>query len=163
MIKPDRLRRALELAAPTFLTNPDALKMWVDKGRIVARRGANRAFEYRYTLSVVITDWTGHPSLIFLAINEWLEGQQPELVTAGREESYTFEADIIDSQTIDLQIDLNLSEPVIVTDSGGGNFELVHLPEPSPLLADMEGLTAPTVPLTSIWWHGQKLVPQPAP
>lgn len=159
MLKPASLRAAIAAVAPVLAEDPDALRMWVEKGKIVARRSANRAFEYRYTLSVVVVGWTGPPEVLFLAINQWLELNQPDLLAGGRDESYSFDVDIIDSKAIDLAIELALTEPVAVMDSGGGQFELIHLPE-TPLFGDAMQ-EPPPPPLTSIWYQGQQLVPDP--
>lgn len=53
MIKPESLRAALVAALPVLASNPDALKMWVDRGSIRAISGPAHAFQYRYTLNLV--------------------------------------------------------------------------------------------------------------
>ena len=165
MIKPESLRAALVAALPVFQTNPDALKMWVDRGVIVARHGANPAqpgaFEYRYTLSLVVEGWQQHPSLIMLALNSWLAIHQPDLLSGSRDQSYTFEADIIDAATVDLSLELPLTEAVRVTPRVGGGFDLLHLAEESPLLPDAQPLSDPAVLLAQIWWQGERLIPEP--
>lgn len=158
MIKPDSLRAALVAAAPVLASNPDTLRMWVERGKIVCRNGASLHHEYRYTLSVVIIGWTGPADALILAINRWLLTQQPDLLSAGRDETFSFDVDIIDSSTIDLALELQLSEAVSVMDAGGGQFELTYLPEQSPLFAEAV-LDPPPVPLTSIWFQGQQLIP----
>lgn len=165
MIKPESLRAALVAALPVFQTNPDALKMWVDRGVIVARHGANPAqpgaFEYRYTLNLVVEGWQQHPSLIMLALNSWLAIHQPDLLSGHRDQSYTFEADIIDAATVDLSLELALSEAVRVTPRDGGGFDLLHLAEADPLLPDQEPLTQPAALLAQVWWQGERLIPGP--
>lgn len=158
MIKLESLRAAIEAVAPVLARNPDQLKMWVEKGKIVCRNGSSLAFEYRYTASVVILNWTGHPDVLMLAINRWALTQQPDLLAAGRAESYSFDADVIDSQTIDLAFEIPLTEPVAVMDNGDGTFELMHLAEPVPMFADAQ-IDPPPPPLTSIWYQGQQLIP----
>ena len=160
MLKPASLRAALAAVAPVLDADATMLRMWVEKGKIVARRSANRSFEYRYTLSVVVVGWTGPPEVLFLAINQWLELNQPDLLAGGRDESYSFDVDIIDSATIDLAMELALSEPVAVMDGGGGQFELIHLPE-APLFGDAQQ-EPPPPPLTSIWYQGAQLIPEPS-
>lgn len=165
MNKPDALRAALAAVFPVFANNGDALKMWVDRGGIVARQGSNRAFEYRYTLNLVITDLDTsiiHPSAIFLAVNDWLETQQPDLLTPANTPSYPFEADILDASKIDLSIELALSEAVRVTPRDGGGWNLEHKAEEVPLFPDMDPMTTPAAPLTEIWWGEDLLIPHPA-
>ena len=164
MIKPQSLRAAIEAAAPVLAGDGAALKMWIDRGAIRARSGPALAFEYRYTLNVVVEGWQQHPSIIVLAINRWLADQQPDLLSGGRGQapSYTFEADIIDADTIDLAFEISLSEAVRVEPRGGDAFELVHAPEEDPLpdMAALAGLK-PTPLLHQIWWKGERLVPEP--
>lgn len=160
MIKPASLRAALCLAAPVLADNPDMLLMFVDRGRVVARQGSNRGFEYRYQLNVIVQNWTGDEAIILLAINDWLAVQQPDLLAPGRPDgSYAFEADIIDAATIDLSIDLQLTEAMRVEPQPGGGDHIVPVAEPDPLFSAMLGLTEPAVPLESVWGNGQQLVP----
>lgn len=165
MIKPESLRAALVAALPVFQTNPDALKMWVDRGVIVARHGADPAqpgaFEYRYTLNLVIESWQQHPSLIMLALNSWLGVHQPDLLSGHRDQSYTFEADIIDASTVDLSLEVPLIEAVRVTRRVDGGFDLLHLAEADPMLPDQEPLTEPAALMAQIWWQGERLIPGP--
>lgn len=162
MIKPNALRAALCAAIPLLASTPDMLRMWVDKGRIVARAAAgNRAFEYRYTLNLVIENWQGEECIVFLALNEWLSAQQPDLLTQSGEGGYAFEADIIDNETVDLAIDLPLTEAVRVAPRGGGEFDLTFVDEETPMFADMGATSEPPIPLTAIWWQGEPLIPGP--
>ena len=164
MNKPNALCAALTAAIPLFASNPDMLKMWVDKGRIVASQGAaGRAFEYRYTLNLVIENWQGEECAVFLALNEWLGVNQPDLLAAARGDTgaYTFEADIIDAQTIDLAIDLALTEAVRVLPRAGGGFELTFVAEQNPLFADLQPLSTPAAPLSEVYWQGERLIPGP--
>ena len=162
MNKPNALRAALCAAIPVLAANPDMLRMWVDKGRIVARAAAaNRAFEYRYTLNVVIENWQGEECALFLAVNEWLTTQQPDLLTQSGEGGYNFEADIIDDKTMDISIDLQLTEAVRVLARPGGGFELTFVDEETPMFAELGAISEPPVPLTAIWWQGERLVPAP--
>ena len=160
MIKPNALRAALCAAIPVLAANPDMLRMWVDKGRIVARAAAtNRAFEYRYTLNVVIENWQGEECTVFLAVNEWLTTQQPDLLTQSGEGGYNFEADIIDDKTVDISIDLPLTEAVRVQPRVGGGFDLAFAAEEAPMFAALGATSEPPVALTSIWWQGERLIP----
>ncbi len=164
MLKPDSLCAALTAAIPHFRDNPDALKMFVDKGRIVASRGAaNRAFEYRYTLNLIVEDWQGEECLIFLALNEWLETQQPALLAAaaGDAGAYTFEVDIIDEKTIDLSIEIQLTEAVRVMPRAGGGYNLTFVAEENPLFADAMPISTPPAPLTDVFWQDERLIPGP--
>lgn len=151
MEKPTSLRAALTAADPQLARDPDRLNMWVTEGRVRAPMTAARGFTWEYTLNITITDMTTHPSVLFLAINDWCRPNQPDLLTALANAGYGFEADIIDPNTVDLHITLKLSEQVDLITNTDGTLALQHLAEP-----DMEWLTGapnlstPAVPLTQI-------------
>ena len=136
------LRAAIVAMAPDLARDPDRLRMWIDKGGIRARQTASADFGWRYTLTLLIAEYTGHPSLIMLAINQWLRANQPDLLQPGREESYRFEAEILDSQAVDLLIELDLAEEALVTPAPGGGWTIEHPGEPV-LLPDDLPLTDP--------------------
>lgn len=165
MIKPDSLRAALTAALPLLATNPENLRMWVDKGSVRARHSHDPArpgaFEWRYTLNVHIYDWTLHPALPVLAVNHWLAINQPDLLSGTADESYSFEADIIDAATIDLALELKLTEAVTVTPRNDGGFDLQHLAEDDPMLPGTVPLSSPAALLQQIWYQGDRIIPGP--
>ena len=59
MLKPDSLRRALTDAVTVLKTNPDMLRIFVDNGSIASTLATSLSFEKRYTLNVIVTDFTG--------------------------------------------------------------------------------------------------------
>lgn len=160
MIKPRKLREALEAAVPALGDNPDMLAMFIDKGAITTASGINLAFRYEYTLNLVITGWTGHTAALVLPINLWLAQHQPELV-AGNRPSYTFEADIIDAQTADLSFELALSEAMSVTPRANGGFDLLPENTDGPLFPDVVPVSDPVALLKQLWWRDERLLPEP--
>lgn len=161
MIKPAALRAAIEASFPVLAGNPDALRMWIDRGGIACRATANDAFEISYTLNLVVVEWQGLPTGLFLVINRWLRANQPDLVAPGQPPAYTFEADIIDAATMDLAIELALTEAVAVTPRIGGGFDLQHLAEPAPMFPGEMALSTPPAPLAEVWWQGERLIDGP--
>lgn len=158
MRKPDSLRAAITAMLPELGRDPDRLRIWADKGRIRSTQRPDRGFVWEYTLNVAAIDFTGHPSILFLAVNDWLRVNQPELLAANAP-GYAAEFDIIDDKTIDLLVELDLTEQVVLTPREGGGFDLEHIAEPDPLFSDYTGLTDAVVPLSSIWLDGQQLIP----
>lgn len=158
MIKPAALRAAITTMLPDLGRDPQRLQMWADKGRIRATLSDNRGFAWEYTLNIVVTDYTGHPSLVFLAINDWLRVNQPDLLGAGQP-GYPFEADIIDDGTVDLHAELALTEQVSLRSRGDGEFDLEHLAEPLVLDDDM-ALANPPALLKRIYWRNELLLPE---
>lgn len=162
MQKPDSLRAAITAADPELGRDPDRLLMWVEKGRIRAPMTESRDFAYEFTLHLVVVNFEGHPSILFLAINDWLRVNQPDLLAAGAGagagRGYGFDADIMDNRKIDLEIQLELTEQVVLHPREGGGWNLEHLAEPV-LFPDDLPLSEPPALLRQIWWKDELLVP----
>lgn len=138
MLKPDSLRAALTAAivdadgVKLLERDPHKLAIFIDKGRIAGRRGGSLGFEWRYRLTAILTDFTGNVDVVALTVMLWLADNQPEALEnhASGNEAVKFDADIIDGSTIDLALELELSEAVDATPRAEGGFSLVHRPEP---------------------------------
>lgn len=132
MLKPDDLRAALTAAIPALQTDPDRLQLYIDQGSVACTGAPGLSFEYRYTLTVLLLDFAGHPDAVFAPMLAWLARNQPDLLQAwyADRKGVPFEADILDPGKVDMQISLPLSESVGVTPREGGGFDLVHYPEP---------------------------------
>jgi len=134
-MKHNALREAIALALPEFARDPERLSMWIEKGRIRSPMTESRDFEWEYNLYLTTQDFTGHPSVLFLAINDWLRVNQPELLQPGSA-GYDFEVDVVDDKTVDLHVWLDLTECVRVTKQDDGTDDLQHLSEDANLLPD---------------------------
>jgi len=55
MQKPDHLRAHLIQALPELRQHPDKLLLFVDEGHITATGVPGLSFEYRYTLTIILT------------------------------------------------------------------------------------------------------------
>lgn len=156
MEKPGSLRAAIEAYLPELKRDPDKLVMWVRDGSVRCTQGPDLGFTIAYRLSGALVNFTGHPSVVFLAINGWLAQDQPELLGA-LTPGYRFEVDVIDSQTVDLAFELDLDEVVKVTPREGGGYNLEH----PVVIADLDpALTEPVATLQQLWWRGEKLLPE---
>lgn len=158
MNKPDSLRKALTAALPDLLRNPDRLAIFIDQGRVVSRMAPPPAFpapsfEYRYRLNVVIQDMTEHPDAVMVTVLMWLHEHQPDLLQRHDREPVKFDADIISADTIDLSIELDLSESVRAADRVEGGFDLTHIAEP-PAIEELENVPRWT-PLQAIYLDGE--------
>lgn len=156
MIKPASLRAAIVALHPDLARDPDKLLMWVDQGSIRSNSTPALGFAYRYRLNVLLVEFAGAPSIIILAVTNWLRENQPERVVPGQE-AFAIEVDLVDSKTVDLQLQIQLDENVLVTRRQDGGFDLQHLTEPVPLFEDdlpliaSDGEPAPgTPPLAEI-------------
>jgi hypothetical protein len=159
MLKPGSLRAAIDAAIPLFVTDPDRLKVWVNEGRIVARRTEALSFEYRYELHLLAEAVELAPDDILVPLLFWLRDHQPDLFLRFQADASAiqFAANILDATTWDIAIVVELTEAVAVTAHlDGSGYDVVHLPEPSPddplldgALADrpLAGLSANDTPI----------------
>jgi hypothetical protein len=139
MLKPSSLRAHLTNATPDLKKNPDKLTVFVKDGRLVSAAAKSLSFEYRYTLSLVVLDYEGHPDAIMVPLLAWLKRNQIELFenTDLREKSIRFEVEYLNKSTLDLTIDVDLTERVIVqpgsmptSDVTAKRYNITHAGEP---------------------------------
>ncbi|EKM6459482.1 phage tail protein [Cronobacter dublinensis] len=133
MKKPESLRKALTDALPVLRTNPDMLRLFIDNGQIAATLAASLSFENRYTLNVVVTDYTGDINLLLVPVAAWLRENQPDIMTTddGMKKGFTWYADINNDSSVDVSISLLISERTLVKESGGALY-VTDIPEPPP-------------------------------
>ncbi|UQY43284.1 phage tail protein [Mixta hanseatica] len=131
MNKPQSLRHALNKAVPYVRENPDRLHLFVDNGSLVATAAASISWEYRYTLNVVVTDFTGDQNLLMAPILYWLRDNQPDALQNPdeREKLFTFEVDILGNGACDLSLNLKLTERVLAREVNG-QMQIEAVPEP---------------------------------
>ena len=80
MLKPGSLRDHLTAAIPQLRTDPSKLSILIKSGGLSARLTTSLAFEYNYTLQVLLLDYSGHPDAVMLPILIWLRQHQPDLL-----------------------------------------------------------------------------------
>ncbi|SQQ18563.1 tail protein [Escherichia coli] len=92
MLKPDSLRRALTDAVTVLKTSPEMLRIFVDNGSIASTLATSLSFEKRYTLNVIVTDFTGDFDLLIVPVLAWLRENQPDIMTTdeGQKKGFTF-------------------------------------------------------------------------
>jgi hypothetical protein len=127
MRKPEQLRRLLLRAVPGLADAPERLALFVDEGRIAARAGVTLSFEYRYTANVVIQDYAGDRDAVIVPLLAWIAQAEPELLARPDAQPFTFEAELLDGDAVDLSIKLDLTERVAVTPGADGGYEVRHL------------------------------------
>lgn len=141
MKKPDSLRAAIVARFPDLETDPDKLAVYIDRGRIAARGAPARGFEWRYRLNMLLMDFRGDPDDVMAVIVDWISINQVDLLQNHQNgnEAIAFDADIIDAETIDLSIQLELDEAVQFAAGG----EATHADYPQ-LVDAIEGVPAGT-------------------
>ncbi|MEQ5194618.1 phage tail protein [Klebsiella pasteurii] len=150
MLKPNSLRKALTDSVPMLRTNPDMLRVFIDNGKNAATLARSLSFEKRYTLNIVVTDFTADIDLLFVPIMAWLRINQPDIMTTdeGIKKGFTWYADINNDSSIDVSISLLLTERTLVKEVDGA-LHVENIPEPPP----PEPVTRPVE-----MWSGGELV-----
>lgn len=165
MQKPDSLRAYVTAALPDLARDPDRLQIFIDKGRIRSTGAKGLAFEYAYSLNLVLLDFAGDVDLVMLTILAWLRVHQAELLQnyQTNPNAIPFEADILDGDKIDLSLQLELTERVITTPREGGGYDMVHPPEPSADPAAQAWSNSPAVvaDLVDIYFGGELVATLP--
>lgn len=131
MKKPQQLRNHLVAAIPSLANNPDRLLIFVEGGGVSGTYKPGMSFEYRYTVELVLTDFTGAPEAVMLPLLQWLTRHQSELLAnPANREKLTFEVDVLSDDLVDLAIKIPLTERIRVVRDDQGNLQLQHLAEP---------------------------------
>ncbi len=132
MLKPDAIRKIITSANPYLSRDPDKLQVFLDSGTIVAYGASSLSYEYQYTLNVIVQDYPHHADQIILPLLAYLRTQQPELFE-NRDKAKNmirFEAEMLNQQTADFSIQVDLTERVIVSTPGGNKLVATHVGEP---------------------------------
>lgn len=138
MKKPVSLRAHLTQWVPDLAKNPEKLHLYINKGRIVSRYGTSLSFEYRYQLEIIITDFAQSTDVLIVPLLVWIQTNQPSLLLdeKAQQNVIAFEAEILDNETVDLQLTLDLTEMIIVA-AAGNSYTCTHRDEPA--LPDLGG------------------------
>ncbi|WP_051272806.1 phage tail protein [Sphingomonas phyllosphaerae] len=140
MTKIDSLRDLLLRAVPSLRANPETLSIFVDRGRVAARAGASLSFEYRYTANLVAQDFSGSPDEIIVPVLAWIARHQPELMAKPNGEPIAFEAELLDADTSDLSLTIELSERVKVEVLPNGDRSITHISDDADTFDRFDGL-----------------------
>lgn len=132
MKKHDSLRAALTAALPELARDPDALSIYIDKGSVAARHGSNLGWEYRYDCHLVLINYRAAPEQLFLPLLLWLRTNQPELLLNLQNglSAIQFSLDVVDQQSVDIEIMLPLTEAIDVLPQQDGSYRMTERDEP---------------------------------
>lgn len=136
MLKPADLRQHLTAAVPQLARDPEKLVILARGGRIASTGTAALAFEYAYTLQVLVLDYTGHADAIVAPLLIWLRRNQGERFDnpATNTGVLRFDVEYLNDAAVDLSIEMDLTERVLVRPrdgAGPGALNLIHPPEPA--------------------------------
>lgn len=151
MKKHDSLRAYLTEALPELARNPEAVEIFATGGTVATRMGGNLGFELRYTLHIVLLNFSYQPVQLFLPLTLWLRANQPELLLNHDSgvEQIRWTVDVIDNKAVDLEIEIPLSEAIDVLPGSNGGYEMTFRPEPP--FPGTEAMTDPLALLRQIW------------
>lgn len=121
------LREYLLQRIPALAVNPDQLLTYVETGKIAFSTGANYSHQYSFNAVIIITQWRHSADDVVIPLLEWLNVREPGF---DPEKSLSFEADILNKETVDLAFKLALTERVIVQDQNGERSITHVLPAP---------------------------------
>lgn len=132
MRKADSLRRWLTACLPELKTHPDRLQIYLESGQIAAQQSRTLSFVYQYTLKVLVMDFAGDADRLMVPMLAWIEKEQPQLLRKSDSQPFAFEAELLDSETSDIEISIDLTENVVVTPrADGSGYDIAHPQEPS--------------------------------
>ncbi|KAF1021894.1 MAG: hypothetical protein GAK30_01583 [Paracidovorax wautersii] len=153
MKKPALIRELLEKAIPNLATNPERLSIFVEHGGITSTGTPSLSFEYRYTVIIGLVDFNDSPDVAIVPLVAWIKTNQPDLFTnpATADKAFRFEAEILNHQTANIEIQIDLSESIRVTGQtidGVNRLQTYHVGEPTLALP---GHVAEMVDLDAEW------------
>lgn len=134
MLKPGSLRAHLTAALPELARDPEKLIVLARAGSVISTGTASLSFEYAYTLQAIVLDYAGHADAVVVPLLAWVKRHQPELLDnpEKRAKAIRFDVDYLTPQTIDLSIEIDITERVLVRPREGtpGGLNAIHVPEP---------------------------------
>lgn len=136
MQKPESLRKLLLATVPGLGQNPERVAVFIDKGEIHGGHGRSLSFEYRFTLNLVIESYAGDMDALIVPVLAWISENQPELIGGPDAQPFRYEAEILDDESRDVSIFIDLREAVIVVPREGGGFGVKPAPIISPAARD---------------------------
>lgn len=138
MLKIPDLRAHLSAAVPALARDPEKFIVLASGGRVVNTGTLALSFEYAYTVKLFALDYAGHADAIMVPLLAWAKRHQPELFDnpERRANCIRFEVEYLTTETIDLSVELDLTERVIVRPRDGGPpgaLQAEHPPEALPV------------------------------
>lgn len=141
MLKPGSLRAHLTKALPELKRDPEKLVVIARGGRAICTGTGSLSFEYAYTLQIILLDYAGHADAVIVPLLAWISANQPELLDneKKRADGIRFDVEYLTDKTVDLQIEVDLTERVLVrpregTPSGLNVHHVGEPPHPSQIL-----------------------------
>ena len=113
MRKPTELRQFLERTIPKLTRSPENFKVFVAGGRLHTSGTDKLAWMYSYTIQLQFLDWTEHADVVIAPLLIWLRQHQFDVVDNQDKKGIRFNAEYLDAKSMDLIIDVDLTERVV--------------------------------------------------
>lgn len=127
MKKAESLKELLLASVPALKNDPAKLAIFVDKGKVSAVRSNTLAFQLGYTLTFWIEAFAGDLDGLFVPVLAWISQNQPELIGRPDSEPFTFESELLDGDTADITVEIELTERVLIEQRENGKLRTRHL------------------------------------
>lgn len=132
MKKLEDLRGHLLANVPGLKRNPDKLLTFIEDGSIEFWSGPNLSHAYAIPVQIIVTDYAGNVDELILPILSWLKVREP-----GHDPMNTirFEAELLNNNSYDIAITVNVTERVIVKATEAG-LDVEHVLPEAPMEMD---------------------------
>ncbi|WP_186189917.1 phage tail protein [Burkholderia gladioli] len=122
MNKPASLRAAILAAVPALVATPDAMLMSISAGAVVSTGARSASFDYEYDCEVNLWATAADIDNVTIALLEWIRLNEPAIVANPdlRRTGFTFYANLLADDRVNLDIKLKLSESVMVSVGADG-------------------------------------------
>lgn len=132
MKKLEDLRNHLLANVPGLKRNPDKLLTFIEDGSIEFWPGPNLSHAYAIPIQIIVTDYAGNVDDLILPILSWLKVREP-----GHDPMNTirFEAELLNNNSYDIAITVNVTERVIVKATEAG-LDVEHVLPEAPMEMD---------------------------
>ncbi|MEK6367738.1 MAG: phage tail protein [Burkholderia gladioli] len=122
MNKPASLRAAILAAVPALVAAPDAMLMSISAGAVVSTGARSASFDYEYDCEVNLWATAADIDNVTIALLEWIRLNEPAIVANPDlwRTGFTFYANLLADDRVNLDIKLKLSESVMVSVGADG-------------------------------------------
>ncbi|MGE7139666.1 phage tail protein [Luteibacter sp. NPDC031894] len=120
MKKLQSFRTALLTASEDLTRNPEKTSIFADNGRVVAGGAPGKGFEYHYQAIAIIQEFAGDVDAVSAAILGWMAAELPGVLMNPEkaDKAFRFEVEVLNGEQCDLQITVEVEEPVVPADDG---------------------------------------------
>jgi hypothetical protein len=123
MKKLQSFRTALLGSSAELATDPQKMSIFADNGRAISGAGSGKGFEYHYQAIAIVQDFAGDVDAVSHAVLEWMRVELPGVLMNPEkaDKAFRFEVEMLSGDMVDLQITVEVEEPVAVADDGTFN------------------------------------------